>query len=82
MRAKAGEHQVLEELDARGWLLRGEGSGHLLALDKHSTCDGIVSALQIFNAKRRRGRGLPELFGGVTPYPRTWLNARLGAGVD
>ena len=82
VRAKVGDRYVLEELNARGWLLGGEGSGHLLALDKHTTGDGIVSALQVFNAISRSGRSLPELLAGVTLYPQTLINVRLAAGVD
>ena len=52
VRAKVGDRYVLEELVARDWLLGGEGSGHLLALDKHTTGDGIVSALQVLQAVR------------------------------
>jgi len=80
VRAKVGDRYVLEELNARGWLLGGEGSGHLLVLDKHTTGDGIVSALQVFEAIRRSGRSLPELLAGVTLYPQTLINVRLGAG--
>ena len=58
MRAKVGDRYVLEELRARGWLLGGEGSGHLLALDKHTTGDGIVSALQVLQAVCHSGRSL------------------------
>jgi phosphoglucosamine mutase len=50
VRAKVGDRYVLEELEKNGWLLGGEGSGHLLALDKHSTGDGLVSALQVLQA--------------------------------
>lgn len=82
VRAKVGDRYVLEELNARGWLLGGEGSGHLLALDQHTTGDGIVSALQIFKAIRRSGMSLPELLAGVTLYPQTLINVPLGAGVD
>ena len=82
VRAKVGDRYVLEELHARGWLLGGEGSGHLLALDKHTTGDGIVSALQVFKAIRHSGRSLPELLGGVTLYPQTLINVRLGVEVD
>jgi phosphoglucosamine mutase len=53
VRAKVGDRYVLEELAARGWQLGGEGSGHLLALDKHTTGDGIVSALQVLQAIQR-----------------------------
>ena len=57
MRAKVGDRYVLEELDTRGWLLGGEGSGHLLALDKHTTGDGIISALQVLQAVRAQRPG-------------------------
>ena len=80
VRAKVGDRYVLEELVARGWLLGGEGSGHLLALDKHTTGDGIVSALQVFAAIRRSGGTLAELLRGVSLYPQTLINVRLGAG--
>ena len=56
MRAKVGDRYVLEELEKRGWLLGGEGSGHLLALDRHTTGDGIVSALQVLQACVRSGK--------------------------
>ena len=80
VRAKVGDRYVLEELNARGWLLGGEGSGHLLALDKHTTGDGIVSALQIFKAMRRSGRSLADLLAGVALFPQTLINVRLNAG--
>ena len=77
VRAKVGDRYVLEELAARGWLLGGEGSGHLLALDKHSTGDGIVSALQVLQAIQRARASLAELLAGVTLFPQTLLNVRL-----
>jgi phosphoglucosamine mutase len=79
VRAKVGDRYVLEELAARGWQLGGEGSGHLLALDKHTTGDGIVSALQIMQAIQRNGRPLAELLEGVTLFPQTLINVRLPA---
>lgn len=82
VRAKVGDRYVLEELTARGWQLGGEGSGHLLALDKHTTGDGIVSALQILQAVRRIGRPLAELLDGVTLFPQTLINVRLADGSD
>jgi phosphoglucosamine mutase len=82
VRAKVGDRYVLEELSARRWLLGGEGSGHLLALDKHTTGDAIVSALQILQAARRSGRTLAQLLEGVTLFPQTLLNVRLAAGAD
>ncbi|MED5621773.1 phosphoglucosamine mutase [Ideonella sp. BN130291] len=82
VRAKVGDRYVLEELSARGWLLGGEGSGHLLALDKHTTGDGIVSALQVLQAVSRSGRSLAQLLEGVTLFPQTLINVRLADGVD
>jgi phosphoglucosamine mutase len=82
VRAKVGDRYVLEELAARGWQLGGEGSGHLLALDKHTTGDGIVSALQVMQAVARSGQTLAELLVGVTLYPQTMINVRLPPGVD
>jgi phosphoglucosamine mutase len=81
VRAKVGDRYVLEELVARGWQLGGEGSGHLLALDRHTTGDGIVSALQVLQAVRRHGKTLASLLDGVTLFPQTLINVRLrGAG--
>ena len=73
---------MLEELSARGWQLGGESSGHLLALDRHTTGDGIVSALQILQAVRRSGGTLDALLEGVTLYPQTLINVRLRDGSD
>jgi len=82
VRAKVGDRYVLEELTARGWQLGGEGSGHLLALDRHTTGDGIVSALQILQATRRASRPLAALLEDVHLFPQTLLNVRLPAGAD
>jgi phosphoglucosamine mutase len=82
VRAKVGDRYVLEELTARGWLLGGEGSGHLLALDKHTTGDGIVSALMVLQAAQRSGRTMAELLAGVDLFPQTLLNVRVKPGVD
>lgn len=82
VRAKVGDRYVLEELTARGWQLGGEGSGHLLVLDKHTTGDGIVSALQVLQAVMRSGRSMAELLDGVDLYPQTLINVRLQPGQD
>jgi phosphoglucosamine mutase len=82
VRAKVGDRYVLEELAQRRWLLGGESSGHLLALDKHSTGDGIVSALQVLQAVQRSGIGLAELLSDVRLFPQTMINVRLGEGAD
>ncbi|QPF74450.1 phosphoglucosamine mutase [Roseateles sp. DAIF2] len=82
VRAKVGDRYVLEELAARGWQLGGEGSGHLLALDKHTTGDGIVSALLVLQAICRTGKSLSELLSGVDLFPQTLINVRLQPGQD
>ena len=82
VRAKVGDRYVLEELAARGWQLGGEGSGHLLALDKHTTGDGIVSALLVLQSVCRSGRSLAEQLQGVELFPQTLINVRLQAGQD
>ncbi|WP_298926387.1 phosphoglucosamine mutase [uncultured Ramlibacter sp.] len=81
-RTKVGDRYVLEELEKRGWLLGGEGSGHLLALDKHTTGDGLVSALQVLQAMVRSGKSLSQLLQEVTLFPQTLLNVRLRPGQD
>jgi phosphoglucosamine mutase len=82
VRAKVGDRYVLEELEKRGWLLGGEGSGHLLALDKHTTGDGLISALQVLTASVRGGRSVAQLLEGVTLFPQTLINVRLRPGQD
>jgi phosphoglucosamine mutase len=82
VRAKVGDRYVLEELEKRGWLLGGEGSGHLLALDKHTTGDGLVSSLQVLQACVRSGKTLAELLADVTLFPQTLINVRLKPGQD
>lgn len=82
VRAKVGDRYVLEELSARGWLLGGEGSGHLLALDKHTTGDGIVSALQVLQTVIRCGRSLADQLKDVRVFPQALINVRLQPGQD
>lgn len=82
VRAKVGDRYVLEELEKRGWLLGGEGSGHLLTLDRHTTGDGLVSALQVLQSCVRRKCSLAELLEGVTLFPQTLVNVRLQPGED
>lgn len=82
VRAKVGDRYVLEELEKRQWLLGGEGSGHLLALDKHTTGDGLISALQVLQTSVRSGKSLAELLSDVTLFPQTLINIRLRPGQD
>ncbi|MDE2120718.1 MAG: phosphoglucosamine mutase, partial [Betaproteobacteria bacterium] len=82
VRAAVGDRYVLEELLARGWQLGGEGSGHMLLLDRHTTGDGIVAALQILELVVRTGRSLSEQLAELRLLPQTLLNVRLPDGVD
>lgn len=82
VRAKVGDRYVLEELEKHGWLLGGEGSGHLLCLDKHTTGDGLISALQVLQACARTGKTMAQLLEGVTLFPQTLINVRLQPGQD
>jgi len=79
-RAKVGDRYVLELMRERGWILGGEGSGHLLCLDKHSTGDGIISALQVLSALRRHSKSLPEFFADIAMFPQTLINIRVPVG--
>ncbi|MBT1538393.1 phosphoglucosamine mutase [Ralstonia solanacearum] len=82
VRAKVGDRYVLEALKKHGWLLGGEGSGHLLCLDKHSTGDGIISALQVLAALRRSGQTLEQVLDGVQLFPQKLINVRVEKGFD
>ncbi|MBK8666709.1 MAG: phosphoglucosamine mutase [Burkholderiales bacterium] len=82
VRAKVGDRYVLEELHRRGWILGGEGSGHLLMLDRHSTGDGLVSALQVLRACAASGRTVAEQLQSVQLFPQTLINVRLPPGQD
>ncbi|MBM3387059.1 MAG: phosphoglucosamine mutase [Betaproteobacteria bacterium] len=81
-RAKVGDRYVLEVLADKGWLLGGEGSGHLLVLDKHTTGDGLVSALQVLQACVSSGKSLGDLLGGLDLFSQTLINVRLQPGFD
>ncbi|OYT99414.1 MAG: phosphoglucosamine mutase [Burkholderiales bacterium PBB1] len=82
VRARVGDRYVLEGLLARGWNLGGEGSGHLLALDRHTTGDGIISALQVLQAVCRSGVTLADQLRPVTLLPQVMINVRLREGLD
>lgn len=79
-RADVGDRYVLEMLREKGWLFGGENSGHILCLDKHTTGDGIVSALQVLSALREEGGDLGSLLGRLTLYPQLLINVPLVKG--
>jgi phosphoglucosamine mutase len=81
-RAKVGDRYVMEMLAAEGWLLGGENSGHILALDRHTTGDGLVSALQVLVALKRSGQNLAGLLGALALYPQTMINVPVSPGFD
>jgi phosphoglucosamine mutase len=81
-RAKVGDRYVLETLLDRGWQVGGEGSGHLLFLDKHTTGDGIISALQVLSALRRSECSLADGIADMRLWPQTLLNVRIQRGFD
>ena len=77
MRANVGDRYVLEQMKSRGWTLGGESSGHIICLDKTSTGDGTVAALQVLAAIVSSGKTLYELKRGMKKMPQTMINVRL-----
>ncbi|HUW26938.1 MAG TPA: phosphoglucosamine mutase [Gallionella sp.] len=76
-RAKVGDRYVMELLQQNGWQLGGENSGHIICLDKHSTGDGIVSALQVLHALRATGQTLAQATQDLIMYPQVLINVRV-----
>ena len=81
-RAKVGDRYVLELMMEKKWQLGGENSGHILCLDKHSTGDGIVSALQVLAALRADSETLTQACAELVMYPQKLLNVRLSTALD
>ena len=81
-RAKVGDRYVLEVMQEKGWDLGGENSGHIICLDRHTTGDAIVAALQVLEAVRREGKPLGELAGGLRLFPQKLINVRLAGAFD
>ena len=81
-RAKVGDRYVLELLQQQDWQLGGENSGHIICLDKHSTGDGIISALQVLHALRDNGQTLAEAVADLRMYPQVLINVPVARGVD
>jgi phosphoglucosamine mutase len=82
VRAKVGDRYILEQLQQRNWLFGGEGSGHLLCLDRHTTGDGIVSALQILCSLKRSGLTLAQCTADIRLYPQVLINVKIPQGFD
>jgi phosphoglucosamine mutase len=81
-RAKVGDRYVMELLQQQGWQLGGENSGHIICLDKHSTGDGIISALQVLHALRVNKQMLEEATRDLQMYPQVLINVKVNKGVD
>ena len=81
-RAKVGDRYVLETLRETGGIIGGETSGHMLVLDKTTTGDGLISALQVLAVMKQTGRPLSELVQGMPKYPQTMLNVRTEQRMD
>jgi len=81
-RAKVGDRYVLELLKEKGWIIGGEGSGHLLCLDQHSTGDGTIAALQVLAAMSQHKQSLDQLLDSVKIFPQVLLNVKFKAGYD
>jgi phosphoglucosamine mutase len=81
-RAKVGDRYVLAMMQEKGWLLGGENSGHIICLDRHTTGDGIIAALQVLAALRATNETLAEACADLTLYPQKLINVRMPAGFD
>jgi len=82
VRAKVGDRYVMQELKARDWVLGGESSGHIICLDKTTTGDGLVSALQVLTQMKFMQQPLHELASEMPMYPQTMINVRLPQGTN
>ena len=81
-RAKVGDRYVLEMMREGDWKLGGESSGHIICLDRTTTGDGIVSALQVLAIMENTGHTLYELKSGMTKYPQKLINVKIKGGVN
>jgi phosphoglucosamine mutase len=81
-RAPVGDRYVMERLQENRWRLGGENSGHIICLDRHTTGDGIISALQVLNAVRALNKPLSELARPVALYPQVLVNVKVPRGFD
>jgi phosphoglucosamine mutase len=81
-RANVGDRYVLELMKEKGWIIGGEGSGHLLCLDQHSTGDGTIAALQVLAAMSQYKKTLAQLLDTVKIFPQVLLNIKFKAGYD
>jgi phosphoglucosamine mutase len=81
-RAQVGDRYVLELLNQQQWQLGGENSGHILTLDKHSSGDGIIAALQVLQALLQSGKTLTDMLSELTLYPQVLINVKTSKKID
>ena len=81
-RAQVGDRYVLETLSETGGIIGGETSGHLICLDRTTTGDGLIAALQVLAVMRRTGKSLSQLADGMSKFPQTMLNVRTEKSLD
>lgn len=81
-RAKVGDRYVLELMQEKGWLLGGENSGHIICLDRHTTGDGTVAALQVLAALKQRGETLAQACADLTMFPQKLINVKFAKAFD
>ena len=82
VRAAVGDRYVMTELVERGWHLGGESSGHIICLDKTTTGDGIIAALQVLEALVSNGQTLTEACSDLEIYPQTMINVPVSTALD
>jgi len=82
LRAKVGDRYVMEMLIANNGILGGENSGHIICLDRTTTGDGIISALQVLAEMQSSGKNLYELKSGMQKYPQVLVNVKTSKKVD
>ncbi|MCX0329508.1 phosphoglucosamine mutase [Acinetobacter radioresistens] len=82
VRAKVGDRYVLQALEENGWMTGGEPSGHILTLDKSTTGDAIIAALQVLTVMVEQGKALDELVADFELFPQELINIRLEKMID
>ncbi len=82
LRSNVGDRYVLELLQEKNWQLGGESSGHIICIDKHTTGDGIISALQVLYALRDTNKTLAESVRDITLYPQCLINVKIPKKFD
>jgi phosphoglucosamine mutase len=82
VRAAVGDRYVLAMLNEKGWEVGGETSGHIICLDRSTTGDGIIAALQVLAAMVGSGKTLEQMTSGLEIYPQTMVNVRMAQRFD